>query len=91
MKQPLSEKENLLTRLTDIYEQLEELESVLEASFSDHRISLNREEQEKLTVPVQGLSNLGKKIANGIPFSSIEIPDSNPGQGSKSLQLELGF
>ncbi len=91
MKQPLSEKENLLSRLTDIYEQLEELESVLGASFSDHRISLNREEQEKIAVPVQGLSDLGKKIATLTPFSTIEIPDLNHGQGSKSFKLELGF
>jgi hypothetical protein len=88
MNKPLSEKEELLTRLTDIYDQLEELESVLEASFSDHRISLNREEQEKFTVPVQRLSEIGEKIA---PYTTKELSDCNRGHGSKSLKLELGF
>ncbi len=37
MNKPLSDKEKLLSMLTEIYDQLEELELVLEASFSDHR------------------------------------------------------
>ncbi|MFJ7725589.1 hypothetical protein ACIQXV_05415 [Neobacillus sp. NPDC097160] len=89
MNKPLSEKEKLLTMLTGIYDQLEELESVLEASFSDLRNSLNREEQGKLTVPVQKLSDIEKKIAN--VNQSEEISDSSLNQVSKSLKLELGF
>ncbi|MFK9093421.1 hypothetical protein [Bacillus salipaludis] len=89
MNKPLSEKEKLLTMLTGIYDQLEELESVLEASFSDLRNSLNREEQGKLTVPVQKLSDMEKKIA--IVNQSEENSDSSLNQVSKSLKLELGF
>ncbi|EKN69566.1 hypothetical protein BABA_09076 [Neobacillus bataviensis LMG 21833] len=84
MNKPLSEKEKLLTMLTEIYDQLEELESVLEASFSDHRINLNREQQEKISVPVQMLSDMEYKIAN-------DLPDSNLNQIPKPLKLELGF
>ncbi|MEH7353531.1 hypothetical protein V7150_08125 [Neobacillus drentensis] len=89
MNKPLSEKEKLLTMLTEIYDQLEELGSVLEASFSDLRISLNRNEQEKLTVPVQKLSDIEDKIANVIQYE--EISDSDLNQVSKPLKLELGL
>ena len=84
MNKPLSEKEKLLTMLTEIYDQLEELESVLETSFSDHRIILNREQQEKISAPVQRLSDMEYKIAN-------DLPDSNLNQIPKPLKLELGF
>ena len=45
MNKQLSEKEKLLSMLKEIYEQLEELESVLDASFSDKRINLKKEER----------------------------------------------
>ncbi|WHY75843.1 hypothetical protein QNH20_17150 [Neobacillus sp. WH10] len=89
MNKPLSEKEKLLTMLTEIYDQLEELGSVLEASFSDLRINLNRHEQEKLTVPVQKLSEIENKIANVIEYE--EISDSDLNQVPKPLKLELGL
>jgi len=85
MNKPLSEKEKLLTMLTEIYDQLEELESVLEASFSDLRMSLKRDEQEKFIVPVQKLSEIENKIANDNHYEGIS--DSN----LKPLKLELGL
>ncbi|MBO0958192.1 hypothetical protein J1P26_00480 [Neobacillus sp. MM2021_6] len=84
MNKPLSEKEKLLSMLTEIYDQLEELESVLEASFSDLRINLNREQQEKISAPAQRLSDMEYKIAN-------DLPESNLNQIPKPLKLELGF
>jgi len=75
--------------LTEIYDQLEELGSVLEASFSDLRISMNKDEQEKLTVPVQKLSDMENKIANIIQYE--ESSDSNLNQVPKPLKLELGL
>ena len=62
MNKPSSEKEKLLTMLTEIYDQLEELESVLEASFSDHRIRLNKEELNKISVPEKRLSMMEKEL-----------------------------
>ena len=48
--------------LTEIYDQLEELEIVLEASFTDLRIQMNNEELTKLTAPVQKLTKLEKEL-----------------------------
>lgn len=87
----MSEKEKMLTMLTEIYDQLEELESVLEASFSDHRFHMNSEEQEKLTVTLHRLSDIGVKSAQVNPMSHEEFLDSNLGAVPKSLKLELGF
>lgn len=47
MTRPTHEKEKLVTMLTEIYDQLEELELVLESSFSDLRMCLNNEELKK--------------------------------------------
>jgi YesN/AraC family two-component response regulator len=91
MNKPLSEKEKLLTMLTEIYDQLEELESVLEASFSDLRTSLNQEEQEKLTIPVQKLSAIENKIENQSATQDILDGYSDNKQVAKALKLELGF
>ncbi|MEH7301528.1 MULTISPECIES: hypothetical protein [Neobacillus] len=91
MNKPLSEKEKLLTMLTEIYDQLEELESVLEASFSDLRSSLNQEEQEKLTLPVQKLSAIENKIENQSATQDIVDEYSDNNQVAKALKLELGF
>ena len=91
MNKPLSEKEKLLTMLTEIYDQLEELESVLEASFSDLRSSLNQEEQEKLTLPVQKLSAIENKIENQSATQGILDEYSDNNQVAKALKLELGF
>lgn len=43
----MSEKEKMLLMLTEICNQIEELESVLEASFTDCRLHLKSKEQEK--------------------------------------------
>jgi len=91
MKKPLSEKEKMLTMLTEIYDQLEELESVLEASFTYQRRSLTNGEKEKLTVPNQQLLEFEKKIFTPISTSYEEVSSTNLSQVSKSLKLELGF
>lgn len=77
--------------LTEIYDQLEELESVLEASFSDLRYSLNQEEQEKLTIPVQKLSAIENIIENQSAAHGILDEYSDNNQVAKALKLELGF
>lgn len=92
MNKPQSEKEKLLTMLTEIYDQLEELESVLEASFSDLRFNLNWQEQEKLTKPMQKLTVVENKleVQNGLQLGTDEYGEKiNP--VANSLKLELGF
>jgi hypothetical protein len=86
MNSSLPEKVKLLSMLTEIYDQLEELEIVLEASFSDLRIQMNTEEQKKLSAPVQRLTMLEKELDRINP----------PSQGhnnsvSRALKLEMGF
>ncbi|MEH7117910.1 hypothetical protein V7128_10885 [Neobacillus vireti] len=88
---PMSEKEKMLTMLTEIYDQLEELESVLEASFSDHRVHLNSKEQEKLTSTRNRLLDIDGKSGRMNPLSHEEILDCTLGAVPKSLKLELGF
>jgi hypothetical protein len=90
MNKPQSEKEKLLTMLTEIYDQLEELESVLEASFSDLRFNLNRQEQEKLTKPMQKLTVIELEVQNGLQLGTDEYGEKN-NPVANSLKLELGF
>lgn len=85
MNSSLPEKEKLLSMLTEIYDQLEELEIVLEASFSDLRIHMNNEEQRKLSAPVQRLSKLEKEL------DRINPPAENSNSITRALKLEMGF
>ncbi|WP_045517843.1 hypothetical protein [Neobacillus niacini] len=87
MNSSLPEKEKLLSMLTEIYDQLEELEIVLEASFLDLRIQMNNEELNKLSAPVQRLSKLEKKLDRINPTSNEEQSNSV----TKALKLEMGF
>lgn len=91
MNKPLSEKEKLITMLTEIYDQLEELEFVLEASFSDQRISLNKEEQDQIKASEQKLAALDKTMEIMTTLSKEEISAAGSNQGRKSLKFELGF
>lgn len=91
MNKPLSEKEKLITMLTEIYDQLEELEFVLEASFSDQRISLNKEEQDQIKASEQKLAVLDKTMEIMNTLSKEEISAEGSNQGRKSLKFELGF
>jgi hypothetical protein len=91
MNKPLSDKEKLISMLTDIYDQLEELEVVLEASFSDLRKSLDKEEHAKIAASKQKLIELEHNIDCVSSISSLEVNGSNPNHVSRALQLELGF
>ncbi|ETI70024.1 hypothetical protein [Neobacillus vireti] len=91
MNKSLADKEKLLIMLTGIYDQLEELESVLEASFSEQRVRLKKEEQGKLMKPIQKIAFVENTINKINPIYNEENPDFNPNQLSKSLKLELGY
>jgi hypothetical protein len=93
VNKPISEKEKLVTMLTDIYDQLEELESVLEATFSDLRTNLNKNEFNKITIPKQRLTVIENELfsADTIQNYNEGIFDSNRCQASRSLKLEMGF
>jgi hypothetical protein len=90
MNSSLPEKEKLLSMLTEIYDQLEELEIVLEASFSDLRIQMNNEELNKLSAPVQRLSKLEEELDKLNPTTNkVNVEQNN--SVTKSLKLEMGF
>ena len=91
MNKPLSDKETLISMLTEIYVQLEDLEVVLEASFSDLRKNLDKDEQAKLIVSKQKLKGLEKSIDLVNSISNLEVAGSNPNHLSRALQLEMGF
>jgi hypothetical protein len=90
MNNPLSDKEKLISMLTGIYDQLEELEVVLEASFSDMRRSLDKEEHAKIRTSEQKLLGLEQTIDKVYSISNIQAGDSQ-NHMSRSLKLELGF
>ncbi|MEH7075171.1 hypothetical protein [Neobacillus drentensis] len=91
MNKPLSDKEKLISMLTEIYDQLEELEVVLEASFSGMRKDLNQEEQDKVTVTKQKLFGLEKSMDQINSITNLDLVNANPNHVSRSLQLELGY
>jgi hypothetical protein len=87
MNKPMSEKEKLISMLTEIYDQLEGLESVLETTFSDLRTNLNKNELNKINVPEQRISKLDKLFS----FTKDTPQDFNHLPTSSSLKLEMGF
>ncbi|MEH7272603.1 hypothetical protein [Neobacillus vireti] len=86
----LPEKEKLLSMLTEIYDQLEELENVLETSFSDLRNQMNHEELLKLSSPVQKLYKLELELDRINPVSDECAVEQN-NSVTRALKLELGF
>lgn len=84
MTRPLTDKDKLIIKLTEIYNQLEELESVLETSFSDLRTSLNQEEEEKINRPVKKLIILEEMVKEN--YGCLHA-----GQAAQGLKLELGL
>ncbi|OLS40274.1 hypothetical protein [Bacillus sp. MRMR6] len=88
MDKAIPDKEKLLSMLTDIYDQLEDLELVLEASFSDLRNKLNDEELSKISKSENRLSNIEKSIER-INENSGELESHK--QVTRELKLEMGF
>ncbi|HJV15992.1 MAG TPA: hypothetical protein VJ546_01150 [Bacillales bacterium] len=89
MKESISQKEKLLMMMTEIYNQLEELESMLEVSFTVVRDNWIDEEKSRIAKPCQKISSLEAKLAD----ENVEnIKDQNgQAQKSASLKLELGM
>jgi hypothetical protein len=84
-----SPQEKLLTMLTEIYDQLEELEEVLEHSFTDLRGSLYQQQAHRLDKNEAALTNLEDSFhdQNNVNTNIIEFPQNQ----KKALKLELGF
>jgi hypothetical protein len=92
MKESISQKEKLLLMMTEIYNQLEELESILEESFSEVRSDWENEELDKFTVPVQKITELEVKMKDDSLKKMEEQKEvSFPTQKPSALKLELGM
>jgi predicted transcriptional regulator len=87
MSKQISEKEKLLSMLTGIYDQLEELELVLEKSFSDARNKLNMDEHKKISTAKEHLSKIESKT---FPMNTERLQNVLS-KDSRSMKLELGF
>jgi hypothetical protein len=87
MSEQISEKEKLLSMLTGIYDQLEELELVLEATFSEVRSNLNKDEYKKISAAKEKLVKIESRTFQVIDerLQSVLCKDG------RSMKLELGF
>jgi VIT1/CCC1 family predicted Fe2+/Mn2+ transporter len=88
MDKAIPDKEKLLSMLTDIYDQLEDLELVLEATFSDLRNRLNDEELSKISKSEDRLSTIEKNIER---INKQFEEQESPNQVARKLKLEMGF
>lgn len=81
-------KEELLEKLTEIYDQLEELEKAIDSNLSQHRKKLINDQSEKLT-------NLESRIVKIENFYQDEKNQATARTSSlrrnSNLKLELGF
>ena len=85
-----TEKEHLLSILTEIYNQLEELDMVLEATFSDTRKSLEKELLDRIIIPKQRMEEIDNELDNMSSFT-IRTLDTSRQYLAGTLKLELGF
>jgi hypothetical protein len=92
MSETIVQKEKLLMMMTEIYNQLEELEFVLETSFTELHDNWKNEELNKFAEPNQRISNLEKNIVEN-PYKKFEEQKdtSYTDQKSSSLKFELGY
>jgi uncharacterized protein Yka (UPF0111/DUF47 family) len=88
MKDNHIQKEELLEKLTEIYDQLEELEKAIDTNLSEHRKKLINDQSAKLM-------NLDARITKIEDFYDSEIMQVSTRKTTlhrnSSLKLELGF
>jgi hypothetical protein len=84
-----SPQEKLLTMLTEIYDQLEELEEVLEHSLTDLRGNLYQEQSDRIDHNEALMTNIEDSYheQSRVNTNIIEFPQNS----KKALKLELGF
>ncbi|MDP4083842.1 MAG: hypothetical protein Q8934_04415 [Bacillota bacterium] len=90
MNGEMSQKEKLLLMMTEIYNQLEELETVLEETFADLHETYFDDEVTKLTTIDHKMTNLEKKFEE-IQFGESTEWEMNHSKKSPTLKFELGY
>jgi hypothetical protein len=88
MKEKHLQKEELLEKLTEIYDQLEELEKTLDSNLSEHRKKLINDQSVKLAECENRISKLEKDC--GLIHRMDKGRKANL-RRSSNLKLELGF
>lgn len=89
MNEPMSQKEMLMVMLMEIHDQLEELEMVLDNSFSDFRIKLEQREMVKLKLPEDRLTILEGKMET-LHLGDLEVEKTGD-LPVQQMKLKLGF
>ncbi|WP_264738375.1 hypothetical protein [Cytobacillus firmus] len=87
MQGKMVEKDELLAMLTEIYDQLEELENVLESNLSGLRQDWYYEQSEKLEVCESRL----EAIEEDMTVIRSEADNIENAKRSAGMKLELGF
>lgn len=84
-----SPQEKLLMMLTEIYDQLEELEEVLEHSLTDLRGNLYQQQEDKMDKNEALLTKVEESYykQSSVSTNIIDFPQNH----KKALKLELGF
>jgi predicted RNA-binding protein len=82
-------QEKLLAMLTEIYDQLEELEEVLEHSLSDLRGNLYQKQSTQLNFCEEKITDIEEAYRNEMNVTKNVI--ENQPNHKKTLKLELGF
>lgn len=89
MGQSQAQKEELLSLLTEIYDQLEELERAIDTNLSKERKEMVNHQSEKLSKCEVQLKELENSMYNVVPIhkgkAKVNLPQN------KKLKLELGF
>ncbi|MCH6268523.1 MULTISPECIES: hypothetical protein [Neobacillus] len=90
MNSSFSDKDRLLSKLAGIYDQLEELDEALKASFSELRIELDQREQDRLLDSAEKITKL-ERITDQMLLNGEMVQNPLSHHSAKSLKLEMGF
>lgn len=80
-------KEELLEKLTEIYDQLEELEKVIDTNLSEHRKNMISEQSAKMMKCYNQISNLENDYNGRFSF----FKRSRKTRLHSNVKLKLGF
>lgn len=87
MRQNCIQREELLTMLTGINDQLEALEAKLASSLSDYRKDLIHTQEENILK----CENRMSKLENKVDLYPLDRPQKDKTIHKSNLKLELGF
>ncbi|WP_442594465.1 hypothetical protein [Neobacillus sp. D3-1R] len=82
-------KEKVLHMLTEIYDQLEELESVLEYSLTDLRINMGQQQLDQINKAEEKINKLEQSMTESA--FSFQVNKETYQNLPPALKLELGF